>query len=592
MTGIAGGTVDSETLDRMVEALHTEPWYRTDRFEVGEYGLGVQSHGDRDPAGGTVWHDGQTAGIVNGAVTNLDALGWDHQTLFERLLQAPERTLETIEGPFAIACVDGAADRLLLATDKIGCRPIYYATEHGLTFGSELGPFLEHFDDPEVDEQGVSDVLLMGHMWSDTTMLEDVSALHPATVLEYQDGAVTERRYWHPDFEPAAPNDAYLHRLTNSFQQAMDRTATATSGDVGLWLSGGLDSRIAFSELARNHEENFDSLTAYTYDANPGGGINPKLAGEVADALELPAETVPLGPDEFLPVLETVVDITDGMVKWNTLLNLSAVFNIDGRTPDVMMEGLFGVGHGICRNQIRGPSSLVESMYKSEATLSTETVQDLLGVDVDPLGSFRKEARRTDESTFARAVVDANYQNYYARHIHASNQVPRSQVGTRVPYADGEFLSTLARMPIDYRMGTLPFSDDLVYGIAKPKLRMMRSLNADLAEIPYERSRLAPTRPFPLHVLGFYLSTAIARLRSQYTYGGPSMAGEWYRSHDGVRETLDGLIDDATSRRFFDANAVQRRREQHLSGESDELTTLASITTVELWLQQNMDGRR
>jgi len=594
MTGIAGGTVDGEVLGRMAATLEHEDWYEYEQFESGELGLGLQHHGEKDPHGYSFWTDGQTAGAIDGAVSNRSELGWSVSTIFERLLQSPEQTLEAIEGPFTIVCIDAADDRILLATDKIGSRPPMYSTENGFVFGSRLATIIEIVDDPTVDLQGVSDMLLMGHLWSDTTLLEEAKTLHPATVIEYHDGEITERRYWHPGYDQANTTDEYFHELTNSFQQTVDRTANAVAGDIGLWLSGGLDSRATISELARNHEssDTFDSLTTYTYDANPGGGVNPRLATEVAETLELPNETVPLSPDQFLPVLEKSVDVTDGMVNWNTFLNLSAVYNIEKHDPDILMEGIVGelIGQHLCRYHLTEASSLVDSMYRSEASRSTDDVDDLLDANVDPLGSYRKEARRTDESSFGKAIVDTHFQNYYPRLAHASNPVPRSQVGTRVPYADGDFLSRAAKLPLSWRMGSLPFTEDkLIYGVVKPKIRMMQTLNRDLAEIPYERSRLKPTYPYPLHIAGFFTSTALSRLKSQRTYGGKSMAGEWYRNHDQFQKRLDGLIDDACKRSFLNATAIRECQQRHLQEESEEIKTLSAITTLELWLQRHFD---
>jgi len=229
-------------------------------------------------------------------------------------------------------------------------------------------------------------------------------------------------------------------------------------------------------------------------------------------------------------------------------------------------------------------------MYRSEAALSTGEVTDLLAVDVDPMGSFRHEAHRIDEPTFEQSVVDAHFQNYYPRFVHASNPVARTEAGTRIPYADGDFLERAASLPLEWRMGTLPVvGDDLIYGVVKPKIRMIRALNADLAEIPYERSRLKPTYPYPMHVVGFFTSTALAQLCDQSTYGGKSMTGEWYRNHDRFRETLDELIDDACDRRFFDADAVKERRRRHLEEGSNEMNALSAVTTLEVWLQNNID---
>ena len=593
MTGIVGGTVDQTQLREMVGELEREPWYESERFEAGAYGLGLQHHGEKDPLGYTFWSAGRTAGVIDGPISNLNALGWDTPELFERLLRSPDATLAAVDGPFTIACVDAEDDRILLATDKIGCRTPFYTTDGGFAFASGLGPLLSVIDDPSVDTQGVSDLLLMGNMWSDTTLLAEAKSVHPATVIEYRDGELSERRYWKPDYTPAEPTPAYRYELTQAFQRTVDRVASTMDGDVGLWLSGGLDSRATANELARADADGaFDSLWTYTYDANPGGGINPRLADETADALGVPNETVPLTVEEFLPVLEKAVTASDGMVKWNTLMNLSAVFNVD-READVFLEGHEGalVGHHLCRHHVAGASSLVGSMYDSEAVLSAETVEDVLAAPVDPLGSFRKEARRIDEPTVAEGVVDAHFQNYYARLAHASNPVPRSQAGTRVPYADGEFLSHVARLPVSWRMGALPFSDgDLIFGVVEPKIKLIRALNDDLAAIPYERSRLKPARPYPLHVAGFYAATALSQLLSKPTYGGgPGTVSAWLERSDEFRGRLADLLDSVGERSFLDADAVATYRAQLDTPREADTNAISALTTLEIWLQEHLD---
>lgn len=596
MTGLSGGEATGAGLRRMVDPMRHEEWYAEERFEEGGLGLGMLHHGDRDPKGHATWEGRRVAGALDGAISNLDDLGWDVGDVFERFLEAPARTARAVDGPFVLACVDADADRVLLATDKIGCRPCFYTTADGFHFASEVKSLLPRIEEPTVDEQGVGDMVLMGNMWSDDTLVEAVRSLHPATVLEYADGEVSRRRYWTPAFGTAAPGEEYLYGLTREFQRTVDRIGTTVSGDVGLWLSGGLDSRATLRELVRSARNgagaDVDSLVALTYDANPGGGVNPALARQVVDVLDVPLEEVPLTADQFVSRFEECVDVTDGMVRWNTLVNLSSVFNIREHDPDVVMEGLEGalVGHHLCRHHFTAPDSPVESMYRSEAATSVERVRDVLAVDVDPLEPFRREARRSARESMDEVVVDAHYQNYYHRLAHASNHLARSQVGTRVPYADGRFLEHTARLPLSYRMGDVPFSDgELIYGVVKPKIRMINQLDADLAEIPYERSGLKPTYPYPAHVVGFFASTALAQLRSDPTYGGKGLVDEWYRHSGSLRDTVDGLLADARDRRLFDGDVLRELQETQRSGDGSEITTIAAVTTVEQWLQRHLD---
>lgn len=594
MTGLAGGATTGGDLRALLDGMHHEPWYGTERFETGDSGVGLLHHAERDPGSHATWQGDGAAGVVDGAPTNLDELGWTVGEFFERFGDDPVTTAAAVDGQFVVAYV--ADDRVLVATDKIGCRPCHYTTDGEFLFGSEVTALVDALDDPTVDPQGVSDMLLMGNMWSDDTLVEGVRSLHPATVLEYADGERSTTRYWTPTVDPADPGDAYLEGLTTEFQRAVDRCAATVSGDAGLWLSGGLDSRATLKELVRSADggagEDIDSLTAFTYDANPGGGVNPRIARQVVDVLDVPYEEVPLTADRFVPRFEECVDLTDGMVRWSTFVNLASVYNIEDHDPGVVMEGLEGalVGHHLCRHHFTDVETAVESMYRSEAAASADHVRSVLDVDVDPMEPFRAEARRTNGDTLAAQVVEAHYANYYHRLAHASNHLPRSQVGTRVPYADGRFLDYVASLPLAYRMGSLPVADGkYVYGVVKPKIRMINDVDPELAAIPYERSRLKPTLPYPAHVAGFFGATALARLRSKPTYGGRSMLDAWYDDHVPFRELMDGLLADARERPLFDEAALlDAQRTQATPGES-AISTIAAVTTVEQWLQSNLD---
>ena len=161
----------------------------------------------------------------------------------------------------------------------------------------------------------------------------------------------------------------------------------------------------------------------------------------------------------------------------------------------------------------------------------------------------------------------------------------------RVPFVNREFLEYVARLPYTYRIGTVPFTKGAIpLGVTQAKLTLTRDLDPDLAAIRYERTGLAPTYPYPLHVAGFLTTTAAARLLRRTTYGGRSTADEWYRNDPEVREFFDGLLRRACERSVFDAETIRRLRREHLSGEANHMiTSLAAVTTLELWFERNLD---
>ena len=587
MTGIVGVGPDGPSLSALLAPVHQEPWYETDRAEAGDYGLAIVHHGTKDPGGWHCWQDGRRAGVIHGAITNLDAFDGRYERLFARVFEAPAETLRRLDGPFLLAAVDDRAERLLVATDKLGARPCYYATEDGFAFGSNAASPLAGVENPTVDVQGVSDMVMLGQVWGEKTLVEEVSTLPPATVLESQEGSVSTEAYWQLDVDVSPKKDPFTP-IVNAYRRAMADTSATMDGSVGLWLSGGLDSRTMASELSRN----LSSLVTYTYDANPAGGGNIEIAKRIAERVGAENELVPLTPDRFVDVFETAVSLTGGMLTWRTFLNLTAVFNIDEPT-DLILEGcgqgtLMGAGIG---QTLLGQHEMPEEvLYHAKHQTDRATVQSVLAPDVDPMATYRTVVADAPSTDPAETALTAYYRNYVARGEFASNRIARSQVGSRVPLVDGEFLTAATDLPLSYRERAIPFTGGKIpAGAAKGKFEFTRALDDGLSDIPYERTKFPPSYPHWLHTVGFVADTGSKRLLGKTAYGGRRMQSRWYESNDRLRALVDGLLDDAATRPVFDADTLQTLRRAHGAGEANNLGPLAAVSTVESWLQQHLE---
>lgn len=595
MTGIVGGAVSESDLGPMLDSLTREPWHERKQFDGKNLGIGLVHHESKDPGGWTTWQQDERAGVVHGALVDNGTTQHGSDALFEAILDDPMATLPRVDGPFTLACANFDTGQVVVATDKIGSRPCYYSTDNGLLFGSGLGSILCHLDDPVLNEQAVSDVLLMGYVWGEKTLIEGVKALPPATVLVYEDGEATTERYWKPDFSPLS-TEGYTTGLIEQYRETMADVTTTVEGTAGIYLSGGLDSRAVAAELNRHSGpgRNLRELVAYTYDANPQGGGNPKLARRIAETLGIDIDTVMVTPETFLENIEKAVNLTDGMLRWSSSFNLFSVYELPEPEADVIFEGS-GLGEFAGetpqRQYLTEFDSVVESMYESEAITDSDTVTNLLEPRVSPLRSFTQAAESSDEEIFEERVVDVYFTNHLPRKVFASDTIPQSRTGTRVPFAHGEFLDYAASLPLRYRMRSIPFTNGRIpYGVTRPNLNLTRALDPRLARIPYEHSSLPLIYPFAAHVCGFIATTAFARLSGQTTYGGQNVLDQWYRNRDDVRAFIDGLLSDACERAVFNADEIQRLRNEHLSGEANHMVgLLSSITTLEIWMQQHLD---
>lgn len=158
-----------------------------------------------------------------------------------------------LRGMFAIAIWDAGAQRLVLARDRLGKKPLYWRLSGDrLVYGSELKTVIEDPDEPrEVDRTSLARFLQYGYVPAPDTILRGVRKLPPASILTWEGGEPTIDCYWHPTYEPKSnlrpgeDTDACLELLRESV-----RLRLRSDVPVGVFLSGGMDSSVVTALMA------------------------------------------------------------------------------------------------------------------------------------------------------------------------------------------------------------------------------------------------------------------------------------------------------------------------------------------------------
>lgn len=159
--------------------------------------------------------------------------------------------LSLLNGDFAIAIWDGQRQRLMLARDRMGVRPIYFTqNEEGLYFASEIKALLQVPKvTAELDELALDQIFTFWFPLAPRTAFKNISEIPPAHVLLVQNGHVELRRYWRLDYPDA--EDLVDQHDENEIAEELryllsDATRIRLRSDVpvGAYLSGGLDSSI------------------------------------------------------------------------------------------------------------------------------------------------------------------------------------------------------------------------------------------------------------------------------------------------------------------------------------------------------------
>lgn len=589
MPGILGGEVDETHLSALADLMIHEAWYEVEQVSRGPYSLGLVHHGAKDELGDVYWQRDGVIGVLHGVVT-AGADMTQPGEFFESVLERPVQRLRSVDGLFTLAVVDSRRGRTVIATDKIGSRPCYYTTENGLLFASEVKALVDDIEEPIVDRQAVSDLLMLGAVWGDKTLVGKVNELRPARVLTHERGDVSIDRYWRPPFS-LTPRQDYVDDVLSGYRQSVRSVAATAGSGIRLWLSGGLDSRI----LAAVLREVDDSVRTMTYNI-PGQGES-KPAVEVATTLGMENETIELGPAaDFAGVLEYAISLTDGMLAWNYFINTSYILRDMKECSSVVFEGApqdTFLGHDLWnrdRRRIR-ETSVTDALYRRHRRMDEETIRDLRGGEIrSPKQSIRDETKLIDDDPVS-VFRDVTWQSLAYSHLRSSN-VPRSQVGTRVACQGTPFLSAAARRPASYNRQTVPFTR-IPQSTTRIKFELIRKLDDGLDEIDYQLTGLPPTYPQWVQTIGMGIKELRKRLEPSFGVRdwlrAPDIYGDWYRNDPEMRRYLNDLLDGARTRPYFDEDAVSEVRDAHLADEANHTNTIAAITTVESWRRQHLD---
>jgi asparagine synthase (glutamine-hydrolysing) len=271
MCGICGAvrlggddSIDPNHLVGMVQTLvHRGPDSAGSVIGTG-VGLAMRRLAVIDPVGGQQpLHD--EAGIVhvvcNGEIYNFRELrsqlttrghhfstGSDCEVIVHAYEEYGDDFLTALNGMFALALWDERRRRLVLARDRVGIKPLYYAEHDGVfLFGSEPKAILAYPGFPRaLDVTSLYQYLTYEYVPSPRSIFQGIRKLRPGHAIVVDDGSVAERPYWHLDFtpRPSPARVAETDLADQLWETLRESVGMELVSDVplGVFLSGGLDS--------------------------------------------------------------------------------------------------------------------------------------------------------------------------------------------------------------------------------------------------------------------------------------------------------------------------------------------------------------
>lgn len=232
----------------------------------------------------------------------------DTETLLHLYAKLGAGFLNDLDGMFAMVIYDKKMQRLFLARDRAGKKPLYYySADNSFVFASELNA-LHNQISLQINEQHLQQFVRMGYFYKSSTAYKNVWAL-PAghfAFVQLNRPAIEIHRWWNihdyylqnssDDFDTALEKtDSFLH-------QAIKRRLESSDLEVGSFLSGGIDSGL-ITAIAKTYN---DTLKTFTV-AFEGKYNEAPLARLVADRYRTHHNEIQISYNNLISDVETIL---------------------------------------------------------------------------------------------------------------------------------------------------------------------------------------------------------------------------------------------------------------------------------------------
>jgi asparagine synthase (glutamine-hydrolysing) len=617
----AGGTPSHEMLAAMCQALeHRGPDSRGIHTADG-VGLGIQRLRIIDLATGDQPisnEDGTVTVVLNGEIYN-------YQELREALLARGHRfstrsdtevivhlyeehgvdCVRHLHGMFGFALWDTQRRRLLLARDRAGKKPLFYALRDGrLSFASELTALMQDESIPrDVDLEAADLYLAFRYIPSPHSIFKAVRKLPPAHTLVLDAEGCRIERYWQLDFgRRAEGSDEELQAtLKEKFMTAVRRRMIADV-PLGAFLSGGIDSSGVVAAMAAQSSQ---PVKTFSIGFDDPALDERELARLVARRFGTDHHELVVRPDaiEVIPKIlrhygEPFADATAVPTFYLARMareHVTVALNGDGgdeafagyqRYAVALMAARAELVPRPLRRLAAGAASMVPPSGRINSTRSRiRRLGETLEMDamerhlayMTELQGLRRDALYTDE--FREAIGTSPVRDVIER-----------------PWRGSSATDELHRM-LDVDFQTY-LADDL---LAKVDIATMAcSLEGRSPLLDHELLEYAASLPARLKIDRSEKKIALRRLLRGWVpdevldapkRGFQPPLARWFRG-DLSAFARDVLLDPQTHQRgYFRPEQLQRLLDEHVDGRADHSQGLWTLLLFELWHREHVDRR-
>ena len=516
-------------------------------------------------------------------LAELDELGW----------------LERLNGMFAFGLWEAGTHRLLLARDRLGVKPLYYADLGAcFVFASEIKPLLVH---PgvrrRVNAARVPEYVAFRSIAGDQTLFEGIRQVPPGHAMLLEPPAYRPRlvRYWRegardPAAWAGAPGQPDAERFAELFRDAVGHRLVSDV-PVGTFNSGGVDSSLVTAMVRSMKPGELHTFSVGFAEASHDETRHSQVVARRYGTIH---HAIVVGQDDYTRQLrETLWHLEEPINHPHTvqLLLLSHVARqfvtvvLTGEGADEVFggyprynivklrgllrampdSGLRWLVRSLERSRNRRAGKLAEGLAQDEAGAAILNARFVPGADLNRLypaglGFPERQALYRDRSGGCGSAGDALHRLLrYEQRTYLSSLLARLDKTSMAA-------SVEARVPfLDYRLVEWSYR-------LRPDAKIRKLSNKWIV-------RQAARRWLPGGLVD----------RSKVGFDVP--VGQWLRNGQALGQHLE-LLRDATFRQrgYFDAPTVDRLVDEHLQGRADHTEALWSLLGFEMWHRMFIDA--
>lgn len=534
----------------------------------------------------------------------------DTETILHLYEEDGENCVEHLRGMFAFGLWDANRRRLLLARDRLGVKPLYYAhTDDGaLYFASEIKAILKVWNrKPELNFATLPDYLANHAPSGPDTMFKGIRRLPPGHFLTWQDGQIRIQKYWDVQFDngnnSSARSDAsYIEEWTELFRTSI-RLRLMADVPLGMFLSGGIDSSAIAALMSKIVAEPIKTFSVAFKEREAN---ELEYARLVATSFKTDHHEIVVTPEQFFDALPKLIWHEDEPIAHLASIPLYFVSVLAGKHVKVVLTG-------------EGSDEMLAGYARYR-----KTVYNLaLGARYEQVlpGSVRKQVQNAVEhlSTGSRVrqklsrtflTLKSDVENLYfdnfsvfsrARQASLLSEHAREQVGNLDPYL--HMRQYFEETNADSLLNKLLYVDTKTYLqellMKQDQMSMAASIESRVPFLDHKLVEFTAGLPERLKLRGWTTKFILRRsmkgflpdaILSRPKMGFPVPLGRWLREE--YRSFVDEYVLSARvqSRGIFERQAVERLASEHERGVANHADRLWALITFELWLRQFIDG--